>query len=165
MNIDNITYRSPNFKNRIVMIDTLIIHHTGGLMTGCAEWLCNPESNVSVHYLIDRKGNIYNLVDDNKIAYHCGKSFFDYNMDGKIDDTEQFINNRSIGIELEYYNSNFYTLDQMTSLYELSTYICQKYSIRPSNVLGHKEIAPGRKTDPENFDMYDFRKVIENNIK
>ena len=58
-------YPSTNFNERMpegtgpVKIDILVIHYTGMIPENSAlDWLCNPESNVSAHYLIDEKGII-----------------------------------------------------------------------------------------------------------
>ena len=86
---------SPNFskKSRLKKnIKFVIIHYTG--MQSEIEsinWLKNPLSKVSCHYLIDKKGKIIQMVPENKIAWHAGKSMW-----------KNFINlnEKSIGIEL-----------------------------------------------------------------
>ena len=70
--------KSTNFskKSRSLRdIRFLIIHYTGMQSARVSmERLKNPKSKVSCHYLIDRNGNIYRMIDDNKIAWHAGKS-------------------------------------------------------------------------------------------
>lgn len=127
-------------------ITHIIVHHTDGLMPGCAEWLCNPESKVSAHYLIERDGNIHQLVSDVKAAWHAG--------------TKKW-NRCSIGIELETaYRKPEFTAQQMLSLRLIVWIIMNHYKIPVANVLGHKEISPGRKTDPA-FSMDWFRGLLE----
>jgi N-acetylmuramoyl-L-alanine amidase len=98
--------------------------------------------NVSPHYIIDRSGVIYRLVRDEEIAYHAGKSRLP---DGKTD-----VNRVSIGIELINTETAPPTEAQYVSLMKLITCLKEKYPVK--YVLGHSDIAPGRKTDPWDFD-------------
>ena len=100
-------------------------------------------SKVSCHYLINRKGKVFNMVSDKKIAWHAGESKW-----------KKFINlnKSSIGIELVNKGHNFgyqnFTKIQIISLIELCKKLKKKYNIRTSNFLGHSDIAPHRKIDP-----------------
>jgi len=157
-------FKSPNYNNRNgIVIDTLVIHHTGGLMPGCLDWMCNEKSKVSAHYLIVKDGTVYQLVDDKYSAWHAGLSEFDYNHDGTISQEEKSLNRRSLGIELEFKNDG-YTSQQMQSLIALSVDLVIKYKIPVLQVVGHKEIAPGRKVDPADFDMIRFRATIHGDL-
>lgn len=100
------------------------------------------EYGVSPHYLIDREGKIYQLVADTNIAYHAGLS--------KTPDGRTNVNSFSIGIELLNTQTDHYTTAQYDSLKNLISLLKKNYSIK--YVLGHSQIAPGRKTDPWNFD-------------
>ena len=86
---------SPNFtkiKRLIRDIKFVVIHYTGMQSEiESIKWLKNPKSNVSSHYIINRKGIILQLVKDRNIAWHAGKSKW-----------KQFknLNKNSIGIEL-----------------------------------------------------------------
>jgi len=102
--------------------------------------------DVSAHYIIDRAGIIYLLVDEKNIAYHGGK--------GTIPDGDNRPNTRSIGIELINTEKSAYTELQYLSLASLVTKIKSRYEIK--YVLGHSDIAPSRKTDPWNFDWVKF---------
>ncbi|MGD9697607.1 N-acetylmuramoyl-L-alanine amidase [Acinetobacter sp.] len=165
MVINTKTYTSPNFSTRKgVSIDTLIIHHTGGLMPGCANWLCDPRAKASAHYVITRKGEIYQLVADDLCAWHAGVSEYDFNADGDIAAGERSINRRSIGIELEWLPEKPYTLLQLEANSWLSLEIVKRYNIPIPHILGHKEIAPNRKIDPANFDMFEFRNKIQSQL-
>ena len=141
---------STNFNERIaegtspINIDMLIIHYTGMLPENSAlDWLCNPQSKVSAHYLIDEKGNIYNLVPTLMRAWHAGVSSWR----GATD-----INSRSIGIELVNPGHDFgyrdFSLKQVNSLIALANKILKQHPIPPRNVLGHSDISPTRKIDP-----------------
>ena len=138
---------SPNFSKKIRKISEIkfvIIHYTG-MQSEIAsiKRLRNPKFKVSCHYLINRKGNIIQMVEDKKIAWHAGKSKW-----------KKFINlnENSIGIELVnkghrlgYQN---FTEIQIKSLITLCKKLKKKYSIKKENFLGHSDIAPLRKVDP-----------------
>ncbi len=105
--------------------------------------LKNPKSKVSCHYLINRKGNVIQMVKDLHIAWHAGKSKW-----------KKFsnLNSNSLGIELvnkghDYGYQNFNNL-QIKSLIKLCKILKKKYSIKKENFLGHSDIAPLRKNDP-----------------
>ena len=98
---------------------------------------------VSCHYLINRKGQVIQMVDDNKIAWHAGKSKW-----------KKFINlnDNSIGVELVNKGHKFgyqnFSQKQIKSLISLCKNLKKKYSIKKENFLGHSDIAPLRKIDP-----------------
>jgi len=151
----NTAYRSPNHGDRLgAAIDTIILHHTGGGLMGALRWLCSPEAKVSAHYVISRAGEVFRLVDDYRAAWHAGRSSWIY--DGHQAAGRE-INRRSIGIELE--GSGVFSVKQLTSLYLLVTDLMLKFHVPAGLVLGHKEIAPGRKVDPA-LDMDRFREKL-----
>src|SRR5260221_14045355 len=83
---------SPNFNERPLPVDSIIIHYTDMISTQkTLEWLINPKSQVSCHYLIDEEGLLYKLVEEDKRAWHAGESYW-------LGRTN--INDCSIGIEL-----------------------------------------------------------------
>ncbi len=146
----NSSHKSPNFSGRNNTVkDTIIIHHTGGNDGAkTVKWFCMKGSSGSAHYVIDRDGTVYQLVPDNKSAWHAGKSWLP---DAEIKSGS--VNNRSIGIELvnKGDGQTIFPPEQMESLRELVIDLKSKYPI--AYVLGHKEVAPGRKDDPaDNFD-------------
>ena len=107
------------------------------------ERLKDPKAKVSCHYLINRKGNIIQMVKDRNIAWHAGKSKW-----------KKFsnLNSNSIGIELvnkghDYGYQNFSNA-QIKSLIELCKVLKKKYALKKENFLGHSDIAPLRKNDP-----------------
>jgi len=108
---------------------------------------------VSSHYLIDRDGNIYQLVDDNDIAYHAGA--------GKMPDGRTSINNFSIGIELIYHELESPNEVQYQTLVRLVEHLAEAYRVSSANIVGHEEIDPSRKTDPWNFDWEKFENMME----
>ena len=142
---------SPNFSKKTRNkkdIKFVIIHYTG--MQSEIESLRrlkNPASKVSSHYLINRKGKIYQLVKDRQIAWHAGKSKWK---------NFKNLNHNSIGIELVNKGHEFgyqkFSTSQIKSLINLCKVLKKKYKIKQENFLGHSDIAPLRKVDPgENF--------------
>lgn len=106
---------------------------------------------VSSHYLVNNTGNneIYQLVDENKRAYHAGVST--WRNDSNLNDT-------SIGIEIvnagytrdSAGNKTFYAFDdaQVRKVAALVKDIVNRYQIPATNVLAHSDVAPTRKQDP-----------------
>jgi len=135
---------SPNIGERTLQVDMLLMHYTG-MKSGEAavNWLCNEESGVSCHYLVDEDGSITQMVCESQRAWHAGKSSWQ-----GVED----INSCSIGIEVQ----NSGPLDdfpefpavQIAAVIELSKDILKRHSIVSVRVLGHSDVAPGRKIDP-----------------
>jgi len=68
-----IQHPSPNFSSRHGRVPIGTCNHiTAGAFPGCLNWLCNPESQASAHYLITQMGVIYQLVADENAAWHAG---------------------------------------------------------------------------------------------
>jgi N-acetyl-anhydromuramyl-L-alanine amidase AmpD len=119
------------------------------------------ENKVSAHYVIPRgihNGNdLYNLVKDPDIAYHAGISQWTIG-----DKLRKYINRYSIGIEMEG-DGNLveYTDFQYDVLTWLVKDLMGQYNIPESNIIGHEDIAPGRKIDPGKlFDWKKFRTML-----
>ena len=104
-----------------------------------ANTLCNPDTEVSAHYLIAEDGEVLSLVPEALRAWHAGAGQW-----GAVTD----VNSRSIGIELA--NTGFapFAAAQMDALTDLLTGIKARWAIRPERVIGHSDMAPGRKVDP-----------------
>ena len=128
-------------------IDTIIIHSTydalGKDPHSVAGVIAEYKSyGVSPHYLIDREGNVYQLVRDQGIAYHAGVS--------RTPDGRTNVNDFSLGVELIENNTESPSAAQYASLKNLLSELKGEYKIK--YILGHNQIALGRKTDPWNFD-------------
>lgn len=136
---------SPNHGERVGVSapDTIILHYTGMPSEDAAiSWLCNPESEVSSHYLVRENGDVVQMVPESRRAWHAGKSFW-----AGVSD----INSRSIGIEIA--NAGHptlpdYTDAQIESVAQLCLDCAKRWSIAPERVLAHSDIAPVRKVDP-----------------
>ena len=138
---------SPNFSRKPRLkkeIKFVIIHYTG--MQSEIESINRLKSlkhKVSCHYLINRKGKITQMVKDENIAWHAGKSKWkEFNN----------LNSNSLGVELENRGHRYgyvnFSNKQIASLIWLCIKLKKKYSIKKENFLGHSDIAPLRKIDP-----------------
>ncbi len=158
---------SPNIVNRLVSwgyetpaapraINTIILHSSydalGTDVYSVSGVMAEYEMyRVSPHYLIDREGIVYRLVEDKNVAYHAGT--------GAMPNGRTNINSFSIGIELINTTSTNPNETQYRSLGQLVKSLKSKYPIQ--NIVGHSQIAPGRKTDPWNFDWQKFNASLK----
>lgn len=137
---------SANFDTRRPQL--IVLHHTD--MASAASALRtlrtrNQHGRVSAHYLIGRDGTLYQLVDDEKRAWHAGASRW-----GDLTD----LNSASIGIELDYDSGGDidhapdYPPAQIERLIQLLRDLSVRLQIPPQAVVGHGDIAPTRKSDP-----------------
>ena len=138
----NFNLRKPSF---------VIIHHTA--QNSCEQTLqtfTTPKSAVSAHYLICKDGTLHHMLNDYLRAAHAGVSRW-WNLTD--------INSASIGIELD--NNGFEPFDslQMNSLLSLLAKLKKDYSIPTANFIGHGDIAPTRKNDP-NY-RFPWKKLAE----
>lgn len=133
---------SPNFGPRKegAKPSLIVLHYTAmqSAEAACGT-LCNPETEVSAHYLISSKGVIQQLVAEEMRAWHAGAGQW-----GKITD----VNSHSIGIELDNRGTHGFSNPQMDALEALLTGIMTRWSIPAQNVIAHSDLAPHRKIDP-----------------
>ena len=101
--------------------------------------LCNPATEVSAHYLIAEDGTVFSLVPEELRAWHAGVGSW-----GSVTD----VNSRSIGIELANPGACPFAAAQMDALEALLADIRSRWAIPAERVIGHSDIAPGRKIDP-----------------
>jgi N-acetylmuramoyl-L-alanine amidase len=127
----NFDLRRPNF---------VIIHHTA--QNGCPETLHTftiTQSQVSAHYVICKDGTVHHMLNDYLRAWQAGQSKWGNNTD---------INSSSIGIELDNNGFEYFSDQQINSLLILLDTLKTRYKIPQENFIGHGDIAPGRKVDP-----------------
>jgi N-acetylmuramoyl-L-alanine amidase len=127
----NFNLRKPNF---------VIIHHTA--QNACEQTLKTftmTKTSVSAHYVICKDGTIHHMLNDYMRAWHGGIAKWGNMLD---------INSASIGIELD--NNGFEPFDslQINSLISLLARLKNNYGIPTANFIGHGDIAPTRKNDP-----------------
>lgn len=142
---------SPNFGPRRLgaLPNLVVIHYTA--MPSCAEAearLCDPQAEVSAHYLIGPDGAVTALVPEELRAWHAGAGQW-----GQCHD----VNSRSIGIELANPGTAPFAQAQMVALEILLADILHRWQIPPERVIGHSDMAPARKSDPG--PRFDWRRL------
>ncbi len=127
----NFGLRKPN---------TVIIHHTA--QKSCEQTLktfTTTKSQVSAHYVICEDGTLHHMLNDYMRAWHAGAGKWG----GQPD-----INSSSIGIEIDNDGTESFSEAQINVLLGLLATLKKNYNINTANFIGHSEIAPGRKVDP-----------------
>jgi N-acetylmuramoyl-L-alanine amidase len=127
----NFSMRKPNF---------VIIHHTA--QNSCDQTLRTftiPRTQVSSHYVICKDGTIHHMLNDYLRAHHAGVGSWGYNTD---------LNSSSIGIELDNNGFEYFDDRQINSLLNLLDTLKKRHAIPQGNFIGHGDIAPTRKNDP-----------------
>lgn len=149
---------SPNFNDRQGSVDILLLHYTG-MKSGkeALDRLCDPAAQVSAHYLIEEDGRIFQLVAEEKRAWHAGRSHWA----GESD-----INSRSIGIEIVNPGHEFgyraFPPQQIGAVIALSKEILPRWAIPAARVLGHSDVAPLRKEDPG--ELFPWRQLADEGV-
>jgi N-acetylmuramoyl-L-alanine amidase len=151
--------RSPHSGERQEEIDFLIIHYTECDLETALKIFTNPDPQgaVSAHYVIAEDGQIFQLVDEERVAWHAGKSYWE---------GRQSLNQSSIGIELvnpghgPQYRP--FAVPQMEALIDLSQAIVKRHPIPSKYVLGHSDIAPQRKKDPG--ELFNWQTLADHGI-
>ena len=157
---------SPNFDVRAAeqAVDLIVIHaislppgQFGG--DGVRQLLMNgldPDEHpyfrtihqlrVSAHFFIRRDGELIQFVSCNDRAWHAGESLWR---------GRERCNDFSIGIELEGDDAVTFEEPQYVALGKLIE--CLRVTFPIADIVGHSDIAPGRKTDPGPF--FDWNRV------
>jgi hypothetical protein len=119
--------QSPNYSSRNgVKIDMVVMHFTDGPnASGAIDRFLDQSAQVSAHYIIDRNGDIYQMVADDDKAWHAKAA-----------------NPRSIGIEHVAVENQMMSPEQEKSSIALVRWLIATYSIPLSHILGHR-FAPG----------------------
>ena len=144
----------PNTDGSLIEVEFLILHYTACSLADTLKLFQNEKKKASSHFIIDRNGDILNLIPCLKKgeavkAFHCGASRFIDSQKKKWEDFNCF----SIGIELVNLNGCLfdYTKKQYESLVLLTRVLKKEHpKLRsPERVLGHEHIAGFRgKIDP-----------------
>lgn len=139
----NMSMRRPNF---------VIIHHTAQDSVGqTLRTFTLPRTQVSAHYVIGDDGTVYHMVNDLLRAHQAGVSKWGNTTD---------LNSCSIGIELDNNGFEYFSDAQINSLMTLLGRLKRAYNIPTANFIGHGDIAPTRKNDP-NW-RFPWKKLAEN---
>jgi len=131
------------------VVDTIVVHSMYGpelserfLAERCKA--CLDQYQVSAHYIVDRTGQIWQMVSEDCRAWHAGESQMPFD-----DDKRKGVNAFSIGIELLCSDTDPTSTEQYHALTTLILDIAERHPIY--NIVGHSDIAPGRKEDPLGF--------------
>lgn len=139
----NFNLRKPNY---------VIIHHTAQNSTEqTLKTFTTVKTQVSAHYVIGRDGATYQMLNDYLRAWHGGAAKW-----GNVTD----INSSSIGIELDNNGFEPFSDLQINSLLGVLANLKKNYNIPAANFIGHSDIAPGRKVDPNV--SFPWKKLAEN---
>ena len=159
------SHSSPNYNQRIF---SLVLHYTAAEFENSLKILTDPKTQLSAHYLVpeesmDGQRKIFQLVKEEERAWHAGFSRWQKRTN---------LNDTSIGIEIvnlgytddkkgkrTWYPFSDY---QIESVIELAKIIVERYNIPATHVIGHSDIAPGRKVDPG--PLFPWKKLYENGI-
>ena len=127
----NFSLRKPNY---------VIIHHTAqNSVDHTLKTFTLRRTSVSSHYVIGKDGEIYQMLNDYYRGWHAGAGKWGNDTD---------LNSSSIGIELDNNGFEPFAEAQIESLIDLLKILKQRHKIPTANFIGHADIAPGRKVDP-----------------
>lgn len=172
-----ISMDSPNHSGELTP-DTIIIHFTaGGSGESSAKYLCSSQAQASAHLVVGRDGSVYQLVPFNKVAWHAGSSSYIFpdgerragfnnssigieidnagNLEKCGDQYKSWFGRLYTAGEVfegihrnetspRYWHT--YTEKQIEAVQEICSLLINEYGIK--HILGHEEVAPGRKLDP-----------------
>lgn len=178
--------KSPNQSDSISPI-YLLMHYTAGTtLPGAVSWFMNPDAQAASHVLIGRDGRIVQMVAFNKRAWHAGKSKW-----GNLEGMNQYAigielvnagklrrcadgkwvnwasnvipdNEVSIVVHKDQTDEagwHEYTDVQISAATKVAMLLHATFQF--TDVLGHEDVSPGRKTDPGPlFPMNSFRSVV-----
>lgn len=167
---------SPNHDARTGGVGLVVLHYTG--MVSLSDALARltdpapvagrypgpwqdpsaaaqtPLGRVSAHYVVGADGAVYALVPEERRAWHAGVSHW-AGQDG--------VNDISIGIEIENGGHDFglpaYPAAQIDAVADLVAGVCARHGLGPHQVVGHSDVAPGRKFDPG--EQFPWRRLAE----
>lgn len=149
----NTKFSSVNSSVRTSKIEYIILHYTEIPLQDALTRLISAKSEVSAHYLIKKDGEVLQLVDDYKIAWHAGKSSWK---------NFTHLNRHSLGIEIDNSGISEFSSIQIESCIELCLYLLNKHNINPARVIGHSDVAPNRKIDPGIF--FDWQRLAKHGL-
>ncbi|MCK5536372.1 MAG: N-acetylmuramoyl-L-alanine amidase [Bacteroidales bacterium] len=166
--------KTPNHSGEFAKnnLDTVVVHYTAGPYAPALATLINPRVKASAHLIVDRDGSVTQLAPFNIITWHAGKSQWD----GKVGLNKhsigiEIVNSGHLTKSGKVYRAWFgasyeekdvmqgthrnetikrywhtYTQEQIEAVTEICQLLIDSYGI--SDIVGHEEIAPKRKTDP-----------------
>ena len=180
---------TPNLGDAMTP-EYLVIHYTAGCSAaGAVAWLCDPAARASAHLVIGRDGSLTQLAPFNRIAWHAGRSLWagrsnvnscsigiELDNAGRLERVGECWRS-SIG-QREYPDNQVlianhqhdrpgtppcgwhrYSQAQLAAAGEVGMLLVREYALK--DVVGHDDIAPGRKSDPgPAFPLASFRALL-----
>ncbi len=146
---------SPNFEPRKAPPNMIVLHYTGMQSgEGALARLRDPAAKVSAHYVVEEDGRIFALVDEARRAWHAGVSFWK---------GERDINTRSIGVEIvnpgHEWGYRPFPAVQIAAVIGLVADIRTRWQVADGDIVGHSDVAPGRKQDPG--ELFPWKQLAE----
>ncbi len=177
---------TPN-KGGLLTPEYLVMHYTAGSSAeGSVSWMCNPAAKAAAHLVIGRDGSLTQLAPFNRVTWHAGKSEWEgrsglngFSIGIELDNAGKLerVGNRWISAvsKRAYPDDDVlvanhkhdrpgtppigwheYSEAQLEVAAQVGLLLMEKYALK--DVLGHEDIAPGRKADPgPAFPMASFR--------
>ena len=169
---------SPNYSAGSFRPEGIIIHFTAGYSAeSSANWMRNPASKASAHFVVGKMGEIIQLVDLDKKAWHAGSSVWkdksgasSYTFGIEVDNIGPLTlsGGKMVNVYGKPYDGTViaariatnskddskvryyasYTMAQFESVRKLCDYLCSNFGINPLAIMGHEHVAPARKVDP-----------------
>jgi N-acetylmuramoyl-L-alanine amidase len=184
--LQGITKKDTPNKGGLLEPRYLVFHYTSGRSAQeSIDWLCNPNAKASAHLVVARDGSITQLVPFNVVAWHAGVSQWEgltglnqYSIGIEMDNAGRLTkagNTYRAWFQNEYQSEeviqathkfeqapaywHVYTEAQIKAALDLALILVATYGLR--DILGHEDIAPGRKSDPgPAFPLADIRSRI-----
>jgi N-acetylmuramoyl-L-alanine amidase len=153
--IDLVQAPSPNFDARRGPPDMLVLHYTG-MQTGEAALarLRDPDAGVSAHYLVEEDGRVFQLVPEERRAWHAGRGVWR---------GEDDVNAASIGIEVVNPGHEFgyrpFPEAQIAAVTALVAAVRDRWTIPDNRIIAHSDLAPDRKADPG--ELFPWKRLAE----
>ncbi|MCC7265849.1 MAG: N-acetylmuramoyl-L-alanine amidase [Caulobacteraceae bacterium] len=155
MTLSFIDAPSPNFEPRAKPPWMIVLHYTG-MQTGEAALaqLRSEAAKVSSHYMVEEDGRIFRLVDEERRAWHAGRSSWR----GESD-----VNTASVGIEIvnpgHEWGYRPFPEAQIAAVIDLVSNIRTRWLIADRDIVGHSDVAPARKEDPG--ELFPWKRLAE----
>ena len=170
---DQVTHRTTPNRGGVLKPQYLVMHYTAGSSArSSADWLCNPAAKASAHVVLGRAGEIIQLAPFNVVTWHAGVSQWaglvglnSHSIGIEMDNAGLL---KKVGNQYQAWFAKVYPEDQVTlaahrnggpvspwhayseaqieRAMELAELLVEHYDLQ--DVLGHEDIAPGRKIDP-----------------
>jgi N-acetylmuramoyl-L-alanine amidase len=155
MSLEVIPAPSPNFDARSGPPDMIVMHYTGMLSGEAAlARLRDPEAKVSSHYVVEEDGRVFSLVAEERRAWHAGRGSWK---------GETNCNAVSVGIEIVNPGHEFgyraFPDAQIAAVIALTSEIRGRWEIPDNRIIGHADLAPGRKEDPG--ELFPWKRLAE----